>query len=417
MRRWTLDVESPTVSATLAQPRGRILYVQYTNAAAYPPLEHSSQILASRGWQVLFAGIGGRGTASLTFPPFPRIQSQTLNWCAPGFLQKLHYAEFCIWVSWLSFYWRPDWIYCSDPLSAVPGHLATLWAKARVLYHEHDSPGPLGARDNWFARYIARQRGFLIETADAVVLPNQKRLDAVTWIHPPKGHTFCVWNCPSVTDFQGSLSSKRLDGTLRVLYHGTIVPERFPMRMLQALADCKSDVTIRLIGYEVPGCLGYAASLQAEAARLGVSDRFEYLGTIPLRSDLMARAAECQVGLSLLNHRSEDINMRHMVGASNKPFDYLSQGLVLIVPEEPEWRALYVDHGCALACEPNDAAALAALFSWMSDHRAEVREMGRRGRSLIESTWNYETQFTPVVQLLESSIKDRQKASISSPKT
>ena len=32
----------------------RVVYVQYTNPAAYPPLEHSSRILADAGWQVLF---------------------------------------------------------------------------------------------------------------------------------------------------------------------------------------------------------------------------------------------------------------------------------------------------------------------------------------------------------------------------
>jgi MFS family permease len=32
----------------------RVLYIQYTNPAGYPPLQHSSRILASAGWQVLF---------------------------------------------------------------------------------------------------------------------------------------------------------------------------------------------------------------------------------------------------------------------------------------------------------------------------------------------------------------------------
>jgi hypothetical protein len=43
--------------------------------------------------------------------------------------------------------------------------------------------------------------------------------------------------------------------------------------------------------------------------------------------------------------QSEDINMRHMVGASNKPFDYMASGLPLLVTDLPEWAATFVEPG------------------------------------------------------------------------
>jgi glycosyltransferase involved in cell wall biosynthesis len=170
---------------------------------------------------------------------------------------------------------------------------------------------------------------------------------------------------------------------------------------LEALAECNRDVTLRVIGYEVPGNIGYTDKLKAEAERLGVGSRFEYLGTLPQRSDLMARAAECDVGLSLLQYRSSDINMRHMVGASNKPFDYLSQGLALIVPSEQEWQRLYVNNGCAITCEPGSKDELIQVFQWLADHREKVLEMGKRGQQLVASSWNYEAQFEPLLQLMD----------------
>jgi hypothetical protein len=104
----------------------------------------------------------------------------------------------------------------------------------------------------------------------------------------------------------------------------------------------------------------------------------------------------------LLQYRSTDINMRHMVGASNKPFDYLSQGLALIVPREPEWEAMYVQEGCALACEPENVEELTQVFQWLADHRTEVTAMGERGRQLIATQWNYECQFQPLVEMMET---------------
>ena len=44
----------------------RILYVQFTNPAAYPPLEHSARILADAGWDVMFLGTGALGADRLS---------------------------------------------------------------------------------------------------------------------------------------------------------------------------------------------------------------------------------------------------------------------------------------------------------------------------------------------------------------
>jgi len=400
-KRWTLESEADRLKITEATERGRVMYVQYTNPAGYPPLEHSAMQLASRGWEVRFAGIAGRGAAAMEFPPFPRIQVWKRRWHSPGVLQKLHYLTFTWWCVLKAWRFKPGWVYCSDPLSALPG----LWVRhltgARLIYHEHDSPAAAKGREKWFAAFCRRRRREIASKAQAVVLPNETRLKAFLEENPAQGEAVCVWNCPSINDLEDRGIQRPQGGPLRVLYHGSIVPDRFPVMMMEALAACECDVAIRLIGYEVPGMIGYTDQLKQEARRLGVADRFEYLGTLPQRSDLMARAAECDVGLSLLNYRSEDINMRHMVGASNKPFDYLSQGLALIVPRAPEWEELFVANGCAVACEPGDAQDLARTFRWLSEHRDEVRRMGETGRQLIEQRWNYETQFAKVLALME----------------
>ena len=52
--------------------------------------------------------------------------------------------------------------------------------------------------------------------------------------------------------------------------------------------------------------------------------------------------------------KSEDINMQNMVGASNKPFDYMACGLPLLVTDLPEWTSTFVEPGYARACNPDD---------------------------------------------------------------
>ncbi len=408
-REWLLKVHAGTVdqllavTATPAPPARRILYIQYTNPAAYPPLEHSSQILTSRGWEAEFCGLKGRGGASLELPPNPRVSVRQMNWCNPGMKQKFHYLFFHIWIAWRAWRFRPHWIYCSDALSTSSSLLIRRLTGCRVLYHEHDSPNPTaGKSESGFVSFILKRRKKLAKNADAIVLPNVKRLDKFISDNRPSGRTFCVWNCPSINETaRASSRSVVPSDPIRLLYHGSIVPDRFPKIYLQALQQCGPGVSLRLVGYEPPGHLGYTDELVEEARMLGLAERFEYLGPLN-RNEMMMKCAECDVGLSMLRIHEGDINMLHMAGASNKPFDYLSQGLALIVSPDPEWNRLYVQSGCAVSCDSSNVSQLAETFAWLRDHRDEVRRMGETGRSLVQSRWNYEAQFQPVLELLES---------------
>lgn len=95
-----------------------------------------------------------------------------------------------------------------------------------------------------------------------------------------------------------------------------------------------------------------------------------------------------------------DVNHRHMVGASNKAFDYLAQGMALLVSDLSDWRAAFVEAGLARPCNPDDPASIGAALSWFASNRDEVRAMGERGRQRILDEWNYECQFAPVLAAL-----------------
>jgi len=87
-KRWTLESEADRLEITEATERGRVMYAQYTNPAGYPPLEHSAMQLASRGWEVRFAGIAGRGAAAMEFPPFPASRSGSGGGIRPEFCKS-----------------------------------------------------------------------------------------------------------------------------------------------------------------------------------------------------------------------------------------------------------------------------------------------------------------------------------------
>lgn len=374
----------------------RILYVQYTNPGVYPPLDHSSHLLAEAGWQVLFLGIALHPKMVLT--PHPKIQVKNLPDVAPGWRQKLHYFYYLMWVvSWV-IRWQPTWVYASDPFSTPAALLLTYFPKLKVLYHEHDSPDENSPATR-FMRLILKVRRQAARRVMANVLPNAKRGELLRQSSGTKRPILIVWNCPEHGEVPPL--SNRATTPLRLLYNGTIVPQRLPLTILEAMAQLAAEVELHVIGYETIGATGYSQRLQEVATRLGIGHRLVLHGTVATRADLLRLTATCHVGLAFMPMGANDINLETMVGASNKPFDYMACGLALLVSPLPEWESLYVVGGYGLACNPNDPTALAQAIQWYMEHPTERQQMGAAGRQKILNAWNYEAQFRPVMELLE----------------
>ena len=384
----------------IAAPR-KILYLQYTNPAGFPPLQHSSSILAEAGWEVLFLGAAASGAEDLELPPHPRIQTRQLGLCAGGWRQKLRYVRFCLWCLWWTLRWKPDWIYASDLFTCPAALLAKTFSASSLLYHEHDSPNPesVSHPDNLFLRFCVWTRRRCASLAALCVLPNQRRAERFQEQTKGAAPVHVVWNCPSRNEARTTMRDPAGD-TLRILYHGSLGPARLPLAVIRALASLPEEVCLRVVGYETVGSFGYMDQVAAFARSLGIEQRIEYLGAIPLRSDLLAICDTCDVGLALLPLTTTDINLTAMTGASNKAFDYLGCGLPLIVSDQEDWRRLYCDPGYGLACNPADWESVAGAIGWYQEHRDLMREMGERGRRRVLSEWNYETQLAPVLSVL-----------------
>jgi glycosyltransferase involved in cell wall biosynthesis len=374
----------------------RILYIQYTNPAAYPPLQHSSRILADDGWQVLFLGCRAYSANELQFPLHPNIRVRLMPYCPAGWRQKLHYLRYALWVLYWTVRWRPRWIYASDPLICPIARLLSYLPGTRVIYHEHDSPtANQGSR---FLRLCLRARVRLAQRTAACILPNANRLERFANEVGSARNLFCVWNCPSRSEVRPSRNGHHSRG-LRLVYHGSIVPDRLPLTVLLAMAKLPETLTLRIIGYETVGHPGYVARLLNEAKRLNMEHRVEILGPVP-RYELF-EISEGDVGLALMPTENSDSNFQHMVGASNKAFDYMACGLALLVSDMPEWVDFCVTPGYALACDPGDPDAITGALRWFADHPVETAAIGDRGRSQIVECWNYELIFQSVANVIE----------------
>jgi glycosyltransferase involved in cell wall biosynthesis len=383
----------------------RILYIQYTNPAHYPPLQHSSRILADAGWQVLFLGTGAHGGNNVRFPSHPNITVQQMAFCPPGWRQKLHYLRYSLWVLLWTLRWRPQWVYASDSLVCPIARVLWYWPGIRVVYHEHDSPTPVvlqggqipeqAARDSIFQRWILRSRRGLARRAQLCIIPNEVRRLYFAAETGANGNTHCVWNCPSRAEVLADPVHHRGSGLI-VWYHGSIVPSQLPETVVRALALLPAEVTLQFAGYETVGHPGYINHVLNLAQTLGIADRVHYRGTLPDRATLLELCSKCNIGVALFPQASR----QPMAGASNKAFDYLARGLALLVSDFLEWRECFVSPGYARPCDPDDPQSIADALNWFLDHPEETRTMGEGGRHHILEGWNYEQQFRPVADRL-----------------
>jgi glycosyltransferase involved in cell wall biosynthesis len=306
---------------------------------------------------------------------------------------KAAYARYVAATAGLALNLRPDVVYASDPLGAGPGLLAAQLARARLVYHEHDSPSPgsIGAS-------LRRARAAAARKAELVIFPNKARARiAQAELGFLLDRLRIVWNMPRRTEVRSVDCQPEVP--LVAYYHGGISPDLLPTAVAEAIRRLHGQACLRIVGHEAPGAVGYIRRL-IELGGDGRLARFvHYAGQIP-RPQLIATAAQAHVGLALIS--GSGVNIRHLTGASNKAFDYMAAGLALLVSDHPDWEDMFVAPGYARACDPTDPASIADALVWFLNHPAKRRAMGANGRTRIEAEWNYESAFAPIICALSS---------------
>jgi glycosyltransferase involved in cell wall biosynthesis len=379
--------------AELDRSSPRVLFVQATNPGAYPPLIHASMLMAEAGWEVTFlsAPIGGN---ELALNPHPRIKIHEVSPRPSHVMTKVDYTVYAAAAARLALRLRPDVVYASDALGAGPGLLAARLAGAALVYHEHDSPSRLHP-------VLEQSRRAAARAAQLVVFPNEMRAHlAQRELRFSDKKLHIVWNVPMRAELV--VSAATAEPPLIVYYHGSITPERLPETVSLAVRRMAGRARLRIAGYEAPGARGYVRHLIGNDKGTVVDAPIEYLGMVPRRADLLAEAARAHIGLSLMPFKSDEVNINHMVGASNKPFDYMAAGLALLVSDLPDWTRMFVEPGFARAADPTSADSLFAALEWFVNHAHERQEMAASGQAMIESNWNYETVFAPILKALSN---------------
>lgn len=379
-----------------------VLYVQYGHSGAYPPVLNSSRILHQNGWSVRMIGTQAADQDRFRIPDACADQVVLHRMPSQHAWLKFFFLWFSLRTARDILRSRANWVYASDPMVCVAVQWAMCWSKKRFLYHEHDSfnqndPSKVTDRKT---RMILRARNAVARQADFCVFPNRKRAEIVMQSAACERNPMVVWNCPSRNELDRMVATSdyrtNCDQPFHVIYCGSLNEVRFPFTYIDAMTF-EPRARLTLVGYETIGSSGFSERLRRYASERHVADRMTLRDPVS-RDAVFLELQRAHVAIATVPLRSDDVYMSGMLGASNKSFDGLGVGIPVLVSDLPDWREEFVDRGIALACDPGDPLSIASAWRQFADHPDRTRVMGERGRALIASEWNYESQFRPILE-------------------
>jgi glycosyltransferase involved in cell wall biosynthesis len=286
---------------------------------------------------------------------------------------------------------RPAAVHFHDPELLLLALLLRLFGY-RVVYDVHeDVPRQILAK-YWLPAALRKPVAWIIESLEWL---GGRLFNAIVAATPkiaarfPAHKTVVVQNFPILSELMGAESVPYAQRPPHFVYVGNITAIRGAREMVQALAEVppQHGVRLRLAGTFAP------AALQQQIQALPCGNRVDCLGWAD-RKNVGELLGKARGGLVVL-HPTENYTDSYPL----KMFEYMIAGLPVIASDFPLWREIIGDSDCALLVDPLNPLAIGGAMNWILEHPREAEAMGERGRQVVISHFNWETEKRKLLDL------------------
>jgi len=376
------------------------MYIQYTDPVHWPVIMHGANILARKGWHILFLGVYNISDPEkrIEMDLTKNIKIKMLSFIRIGLLKKLQFFFYNFWVLLNVVFWKPDVIYASEKLVCPISLLIRKYFSVKLIYHELLC---VNNEEDIRPKFLIKARREIAKVCDLCILPNEPRMEKFineigdhgrviyTHAYPPKEE---VINLPQ----KRKSNSKKL----KLFYHGMIGPDRLPIELFQALEELKDKAELTIAGVDLAD---YGHEIKKQIKERDLEKNVNYIGFIQKRDDLLRECSYADVGLSLAQKtvKKDEEPEFDMAGGAQRPFEYMALGLVPLVTDLDDWNRLFVETGFGYSCDPDDKDDIRKVLQRLYIDRDSLFDIGQNNRKQIMDTWNYDNEFRKVENYIE----------------
>jgi glycosyltransferase involved in cell wall biosynthesis len=247
-------------------------------------------------------------------------------------------------------------------------------------------------------RLLRLQEKMSIALANEVMTVNEPLAERLRGLGVKPDRVTVILNSPDLRLFDAAANPRRrfmADGTLRIVYTGALTPTYeldVVLRAVAAIAHIRPSLPVRATFYGRGDAL---PALEALAAELGIADRVDFPGRIPIE-DVPRAVAEGDIGVAPTR-----LDPFTGMSLSTKLLEYAAMGKPVVASRLPTVER-YFEPGTLSVYEPGDSESLAAaILGLVDDPPGRRARVNRTRRRVDELSWTRQAEaYRGVVERL-----------------
>jgi glycosyltransferase involved in cell wall biosynthesis len=378
-----------------------IVLVIYSDPKMFPPTVHAANILDENGWRVFIVGIRyQKAIESIQINPGVTVVYSSSH--ATGAGNFFNYCKLCFDLLYLSVRKNVNVFLGYDCFTALPVFLASFLTGKKWVYHQHDYfefPQTMFQRANLYCEHrLSRLAAF-------TVFPQEQRAAVFAKKNHFKKEPLIVYNGPRRVWAETRPVPHPIIAEMRerfryiLIYQGSLARTFAVENLINAVAKCKSDVGVIILGKELEK--GIKQSYWEMISGMKMTERFAFLDFLPYH-EISSVTCSCDVGIAKLTNDdpSAPLNDRFLIGASNKITEYIACGLPVITSGSVANAAFLKKYAIGVMCDVQDPGVFAAVIDALLADHEKLAALKKNNTELFLSQLNYDIQFGPCLEKL-----------------
>jgi len=284
-------------------------------------------------------------------------------------------------VFYLGLHQHADVYHFHDPELIFIGILLKLLGK-KVIYDVHEDVSKQILNKDWIGNVNVRKFvAFIVNLIDHI---GALLFDKIIYVVPditekyPKNKTIILRNFPILKLIDNTVTIDYKKNKSIIIYAGGLTGIRGIKEIIQAMEYIGNRAEFWLLGkWE-------SEKFKKECENLKGWKYTKYLGLVSLE-EVFQYMKIADIGISTLHPVKN-----YLTSLPIKVFEYMACSLPMVISEFPYWKEIFVE--CAIFVNPYNSKDIAKKISYLLDNPDEAKELGKKGRKLIEEKYSWETE-------------------------